>query len=103
MIQRTNWRGQVFNLATNDNPITVLELAKLIGEIIGDKYDYEFIPYERVLGIGFNDVFSRRPSLSKLKKAVGEWQAMSLEHSIRSIIKFECDNMTVPESNYCNG
>ena len=88
-ITRTDWKGRVINLATDDNVTSILQLARLVQKVVGHSCRWDFVPHQSAYGENFADVDYRRPSLGSLQKLVGTWRHISLEETLREIVAFE--------------
>jgi UDP-glucose 4-epimerase len=75
-------RGQIFNVGTTEE-IAILDLARLVIEILGSKSSIELIPYSSAYEPGFDDMRRRKPVIDKLAAAIQFRPATSL----RSIIE----------------
>ena len=62
--------GEVYNIGGTD-PITILDLARLVIKILRSSSKIEFIAYEQAYAPGFQDMPHRRPIVEKLEKAIG--------------------------------
>ena len=76
--------GRIFNLG-NDQPITIMELARSVCETLGSTSAIETVSYEQAFGEGFDDLRHRRPDLSRLRSATGFQPKITLEQTIRDI------------------
>jgi UDP-glucose 4-epimerase len=93
--------GQIFNLATTDKSITILELAKLIIELIARPVKINFIPINEIYGDGYKDVESRSPSLTKLRHHLHYWEESDLRNILSEIINYEVNrNHSIIKNNY---
>ena len=84
--------GQVFNIGS-DEEITMLDLAKLVCEMTGNKSEIVFIPYQQAYGEGFDDMQRRVPDLSKIKKLLGYEPKHDLRNILQDVIEFEKSRM----------
>jgi UDP-glucose 4-epimerase len=75
--------GQVVNVG-NDEAITVLELARLVIQLLGSKSALELIPYDQAYSAGFEDMRHRRPALERLQELTGFRPRRGLEEIIRA-------------------
>jgi UDP-glucose 4-epimerase len=73
--------GRVFNVGS-DCESTVLELARLVIDVVGSVSPLEFVPYERAYAPGFEDMMRRRPLLQRLVDTVGFKPATPLRRII---------------------
>lgn len=92
----TSWDCQTVNLATNDQPVSILHLARLVSDIIGCVPRYEFVDHQSEYGRGFVDVRTRRPALDVLQQLVGSWSPVSLADSIATIVEYESKRIVAP-------
>jgi UDP-glucose 4-epimerase len=74
-------RGGIFNVGGTEE-VTVLELAKTVIRILGSTSTIALVPYSQAYEPGFDDMRRRKPSLNKLKKAIGFVPETSLEEII---------------------
>ena len=93
IIQRKNLFGQIFNLATTEKSITMLELADRIRNILNVPVKINFIPYSEVYGNSFRDIMSRSPSLTKLRQHLPKWEERDLDVMLEEIIVYEKQNV----------
>jgi len=89
IIQNENSYGQIFNLATTDKSITILELARLIVNILNEPIKINFVPLNEVYGNSYRDVEYRSPSLTKLKQHLTYWKETDLKINLTDIIEYE--------------
>lgn len=78
--------GQVFNIGS-DEPITILELARKVAQAVDPSPAIEFRPYAEAYSSDFEDVRSRVPDITKLRKTVGYDPQYDLDATIREIVK----------------
>ncbi|MGI9013280.1 MAG: NAD-dependent epimerase/dehydratase family protein [Phycisphaerales bacterium] len=84
LLQNTECHGRVFNLG-RDEPISIVELAKLICTTLDRKGDIRLVPYADALGEGFDDLRHRQPDLTRLRSVINFQPAISLHQTIRDI------------------
>ena len=89
LLIRENSYNQVYNLATTENPSTILELAEKIRRLLNNDIKINFVPISEVYGHSYRDVNYRSPSLAKLKVVVSDWKTRSLEEILKEIIEHE--------------
>ena len=73
--------GRVLNLG-NDEPISIGDLALLVVETLGSKSEIRSLPYEAAYSGGFEDLQRRRPSLVRIRDAIGFEPKWSLRQTI---------------------
>lgn len=76
--------GRVFNVG-HDQPISMLELAKLVISTLGSSSKIQFVPYSDAYGAGFEDLAARQPNLNRLRAENGFAPVIPLTQSIRDI------------------
>jgi UDP-glucose 4-epimerase len=74
--------GQVFNVGSTEE-VSIVQLARLVIEVLGSRSTIEFIPYSRAYGTGFEDMQRRKPLVDKLARVTGFRPATSLREIIR--------------------
>jgi len=79
--------GEIVNIG-NDEPVTINELARRIIKLTGSTSPITYVPYEDVYGPGYEDMFNRRPDVSRLKRLVGFAPRRALDDSLRDVIAF---------------
>ena len=84
----TSTNGEIVNVG-NDHEISILDLARLIKERARSQSDIEFIPYLKAYGVEFEDIFHRRPIVSKLKNLTGFQPGRALTETIDGLIETE--------------
>jgi UDP-glucose 4-epimerase len=81
LVASPSCHGQVFNLGS-DRSISIKELAELVIRITGSGSKIEFVPYSSAYPPGFEDLPDRRPSLEKVRRAIGFETRRTLEQTI---------------------
>lgn len=81
--------GEIFNIG-NDKEITIEDLAKKIKKMTGSKSKIEHIRYEDAYEEGFEDMYHRKPDLTKINKLIGFEPKYNLDQILqRTIAYFE--------------
>jgi len=75
-------RGEVFNVGGTEE-VSILQLAKLVIEVVGSRSTIEYVPYDDAYGPGFEDMRRRKPLVDKLARVVGFRPATPLREIIR--------------------
>ncbi len=75
-------RGQVFNIGSTEE-ISILDLARLVIELLGSKSEIQFLPYSTAYAPGFDDMRRRKPVVDRLRECTGFQPATSLREIIR--------------------
>ena len=78
--------GQVFNLGATTE-ITIEQLARRIVKLTGSKSKLVRVPYDKAYESGFEDMRRRVPDISKAGKLVGYRPRVSLDETIRRVVK----------------
>lgn len=92
IIQNEKSYGQIFNLATTDKSITILQLAEILIEIINEPIKIKFVSLNEVYGNSYIDVEYRSPSLTKLRQYISYWENTDLKNILKQIIEYEKQN-----------
>ncbi len=74
--------GQVVNVG-NDEPISMVDLARTVIRLLHSSSTIEFVPYEKAYAHGFEDMRHRRPALERLEQITGFRPRRSLEEIVR--------------------
>ncbi len=80
--------GEVVNVG-NNHEISILDLAYLVKDRVGSQSEMKFISYKDAYGIQFDDIFHRRPILSKLKQLTGFTPQWTLTETLDFLIQME--------------
>lgn len=78
--------GEIINLG-QDQPITIIELAKLVKSLSDSSSDIIYIPYKEAYGQDYEDILYRRPDLEKFYKLTGYKFQFNLTKTIKDLIK----------------
>jgi nucleoside-diphosphate-sugar epimerase len=73
--------GEIFNVGSR-NHISVGDLATRILELAGSSSELVYVPYDRVYGLGIDDMLHRVPAIEKIRDAIG-WAP---EHDLDRIL-----------------
>jgi UDP-glucose 4-epimerase len=73
--------GEVFNIGGSEE-ITILDLAKLVIEVLGSKSEVAMLPYAEAYAPGFDDMRRRKPNVDKLAAATNFRPKTSLREII---------------------
>jgi len=76
--------GEIVNIG-NDQEISIGGLASLVRARVGSESEIVRVPYEKVYGPGFEDMFRRVPSLAKLERLIGYRPTTPLETIIDAV------------------
>ncbi len=84
LLEKADCHGRVFNLGS-DQPISIVDLARLVGAALGAPIEPRLAPYDRAYAPGFEDLQQRKPDLSRVRSAIGFQPTIPLEQTIRDI------------------
>jgi nucleoside-diphosphate-sugar epimerase len=77
--------GEIFNVGSIER-IGILELAHRVLELTGSSSEIVFIPYDQVYGQGIEDMLHRKPSIDKIREAVGWRPSLDLDRILADVI-----------------
>lgn len=84
--------GEVINVGANE-PVTIEELADKVISLVGSVSEKRFLSYEEAYGRPFDDMQTRVPDLSKIKRLIGWNPKHSLDETLKQVIEFEQSNI----------
>ena len=79
--------GQIFNVG-NDQPISIMDLAKKIKEKTNSESEIVKIPYGEAYEEGFEDMAIRTPDLTKIKTLTGYQPKVNLDQILDNVIEY---------------
>lgn len=79
--------GQVFNIGTTEM-ISINNLALKVKKLCDSKSEIIKIPYDDAYETGFEDMFQRKPDISKIGKMIGFKPKNNLDQTIKEIIDY---------------
>jgi len=85
--------GEVFNVGSTEE-VLIVELAQKVLELVADvkglqetnKGDMTFIPFEEAYTVGFEDIYRRKPDISKIGEFTGWSPEYKLDRILRDVI-----------------
>jgi UDP-glucose 4-epimerase len=77
--------GEIYNVGSG-NHIGVRSLAERILELTGSDSTLVFVPYDRVYGVGIEDMLHRRPDTTKIRDAVGWSPERTLDDILGDVV-----------------
>ena len=86
LLNNSNSVGQVFNIGGLQE-ISIIELANLIINILDSNSEVVFQPYNKVYGVGFEDMQRRVPNLKKIQDLISWAPKIPLTRTIKEIAK----------------
>jgi UDP-glucose 4-epimerase len=76
--------GKIYNIGA-DQPISILQLAKRVCEIVNPLAKIEFQSYAKAYDEDFEDIRRRVPDLSRLRQAIGYEPKLGMDEIIRDV------------------
>ena len=84
LLDNPKCQGRIFNVG-NDHPISILELANLVKEVLDSGSEIRIVPYEEAYTEGFEDLKVRVPDLTRIRSEMTFEPVTRLETTIRDI------------------
>ncbi len=78
--------GKIYNIGS-DNPISILEMAKRVVQIVNPDASIEFQSYAQAYDEDFEDIRRRVPDLTRIRNAIGYEPTYALDDIIRDVWK----------------
>ena len=78
--------GEIYNVGSR-NWISVGELAQRVLELTGSPSELIYVPYDRVYGLGIDDMLHRVPAIEKIAAAVGWEPQHTLDEILEDVIR----------------
>lgn len=76
--------GRIFNIG-RDSSVEILELARLVKDVLGSESPIVMVPYEEAFAEGFDDLRRRQPDLTRIRAAIGFDPSIPMEQTIRDV------------------
>jgi len=89
LTSRVDFAGQIMNLATNDREWRIIDLAHVVGRVVGKPVSFCFTPYEEALGTDYFEPMHRQPCLTRLRSLLEPWQPIAIEQTIAAVRDYE--------------
>lgn len=89
--------GEVFNIG-NDKEVKIMDLAKLVKELVGSNSEIVLIPYDEAYEEGFEDMTRRVPDISKAQKLIGYHPTLDLAEILRKVIEYSSNKGMVVDA-----
>jgi len=86
LLESTATVGEIFNVGSR-NWISVIDLAHRVLELTGSKSELVYVPYEKVYGLGIDDMLHRVPAIEKIKGAIGWEPQRSLDEILNDVVE----------------
>lgn len=81
-------RGRVFNLG-EDKPVTIRELAEMVVHLVDPRLAIEYVPYEKVFAVGFEDIRYRVPDLGRVRQTLGARPRRGLGEIVAEVLAWK--------------
>ena len=79
--------GEVFNIGSS-RETTILELARLVKELVGSSSEIVHVPYAEAYGPDFEETRRRVPDVSKAERILGFRAQVPLEEGLKKTIEW---------------
>lgn len=86
LMESPNAIGEIFNIGSEE-PITIGDLAHRIKQLTYSDSEIVHVPYEQAYGQDFEDIRSRLPDVSKIKRYIDHSPTHDLEQILAEIIE----------------
>jgi UDP-glucose 4-epimerase len=87
LMQKPEAYGEVYNLG-NPEEISILDLAKKVREMTGNRSEIVMVPYDQAYEVGFEDMVRRIPSADKVQKLLGWKPEYKLDQILTDVIAY---------------
>jgi len=77
--------GEIFNVGSR-NWISILDLAHRVLKLTGSSSELVYVPYDKVYGLGIDDMLHRVPVIDKIKGAIGWEPVHDLDGTLADVI-----------------
>jgi UDP-glucose 4-epimerase len=85
LVDAPELNGEIYNVGSTER-IGILELAQRVLELTGSSSELVYVPYDRVYGQGIDDMLHRKPSIDKIRMAVGWRPSLDLDRILADVI-----------------
>jgi UDP-glucose 4-epimerase len=86
LVEERSLSGEIYNVGSTER-ISILELAERIIERTDSTSEIVYIPYERVYGLGIEDMLHRQPSIEKIAAAIGWRPSRTLDDILADVVE----------------
>ncbi len=80
--------GTIFNVGSNNNMISIENLAKKIIRITGSNSKIKYIPYDKAYGAGFEDMDGRIPDISRMRETINYSPEYGMDDIIINTVEY---------------
>jgi len=85
LVEERSTNGEIYNVGSTES-IGILDLAHRVLELTGSSSELQFVPYDQVYGQGIEDMLNRKPSLEKVRQAIGWRPALDLDRILADVV-----------------
>ena len=78
--------GEIYNVGSQ-NRIRIIDLAEKVRQATASRSRLEFVPYDKVYGLGIEDMVHRIPSTKKIERAIGWRPERDLDTILRDVLE----------------
>jgi UDP-glucose 4-epimerase len=86
LMEASDSSGEIYNVGSQER-IRIIDLAKRILDATSSGSDLEFVPYDRVYGLGIEDMLHRIPSIEKIEAAIGWLPERTLDAILTDVVE----------------
>jgi UDP-glucose 4-epimerase len=86
LVDTRDLQDVIYNVGATER-ISIAELAQRVLDLTGSTSEIVHIPYDRVYGMGIEDMLHRAPSIDRIGAAIGWTPEHSLEEILRDVIE----------------
>jgi UDP-glucose 4-epimerase len=87
LMDHSSTSGEIYNVGSQER-IRILDLAQRVLDATGSTSELEFVPYDKVYGLGIEDMFHRIPSIDKVSAAIGWGPERTLDEILTDVIAY---------------
>ena len=77
--------GLIFNIGSTES-IRIIDLAERVRERTRSSSELVFVPYDEVYGQGIDDMLHRKPSIERIRAAIGWQSSLDLDRILADVI-----------------
>jgi len=85
LAEERSTNGEIYNVGSTES-IGILDLAHRVLELTGSSSELAFIPYDQVYGQGIEDMLNRKPSIEKVRQAIGWRPTLDLDRILADVV-----------------
>lgn len=85
LCENEDTKGEIVNIGTS-HEIKIKELASTVKRLANSQSEIVYIPYDKAYGTDFEEIYHRKPDLTKLNRFTGYSPKLTLEDTISRLI-----------------